>query len=100
MAKQSLIVKHQQLEEKWAQYEKELSAILSDSSLSKAKREEKLQDLEARRLKNRLYKSRRYNRCSITGRSKGYYRYFGVCRQSLREMAHWGLLPGVKKSSW
>jgi len=40
------------------------------------------------------------NRCSQTGRPKAYYRDFGLCRHSLREMAHKGLLPGVTKASW
>ena len=39
-------------------------------------------------------------RCFISGRSKGVYRHFGLSRQVFREMAHQGLLPGVKKSSW
>ncbi|MGF1491786.1 MAG: 30S ribosomal protein S14 [Microcoleaceae cyanobacterium] len=40
------------------------------------------------------------NRCWATGRPRGYYRDFGLCRNQLREMAHKGLLPGVVKSSW
>lgn len=40
------------------------------------------------------------NRCWLTGRSRGYYRVFGVSRHVLREMAHECLFPGVKKSSW
>lgn len=40
------------------------------------------------------------NRCWLTGRSRGYYRTFGLSRHVLREMAHDCLLPGVKKSSW
>lgn len=40
------------------------------------------------------------NRCSITGRPRGYYRDFGVSRHVLREYALAGLLPGVTKSSW
>jgi small subunit ribosomal protein S14 len=43
---------------------------------------------------------RLHNRCSVTGRSRGYSRYFGLSRHVLREMAHQGLLPGVTKSSW
>lgn len=46
------------------------------------------------------FKVRAYTRCSQCGRSKGYVRYFGICRICLREMAHRGLLPGVTKSSW
>ena len=40
------------------------------------------------------------NRCWVTGRPRGYYRDFGLCRNMLRQMAHQGLLPGVVKSSW
>ena len=43
---------------------------------------------------------RLHNRCLITGRPKGYYRDFGLSRHVLREMAHEGLLPGVRKASW
>ncbi len=46
------------------------------------------------------FKVRAYNRCSICGRDSGYFRFFGVCRICLRELAHEGKLPGVKKSSW
>lgn len=44
--------------------------------------------------------TRFHNRCLVTGRPKGYFRYFGLSRHVLREMAHEGLLPGVTKSSW
>jgi small subunit ribosomal protein S14 len=40
------------------------------------------------------------NRCSITGRPRGYFRDFGLSRHVLREYALSGLLPGVTKSSW
>ena len=40
------------------------------------------------------------NRCFVTGRSRGYISYFGLSRITFREMAHKGLLPGVKKASW
>jgi small subunit ribosomal protein S14 len=40
------------------------------------------------------------NRCWKTGRPRGFYRFFGLSRHVLREMAHDCLLPGVKKSSW
>lgn len=100
MAKECLISKHSKLEARWAEYEAKKSAIEQDSTMSKDQRAQALEALEESRIKNRLYKTRRYNRCSETGRPKGYYRYFGVCRQVLREKAHLGLLPGVKKSSW
>lgn len=40
------------------------------------------------------------NRCFVSGRSRGYISYFGLSRITFREMAHKGLLPGVKKASW
>jgi small subunit ribosomal protein S14 len=40
------------------------------------------------------------NRCSLTGRSRGYLRKFGLSRLCFREMANAGLLPGVFKASW
>ena len=43
---------------------------------------------------------RAHNRCSITGRPKGYMRQFGLSRIQFREMASQGLIPGVKKASW
>jgi len=46
------------------------------------------------------YSTRNYNRCRRCGRSRGYFRKFGLCRICLRELAHEGLIPGVTKSSW
>ncbi|HRI04192.1 MAG: 30S ribosomal protein S14 [Pyrinomonadaceae bacterium] len=40
------------------------------------------------------------NRCSQTGRSRGYLRKFGISRIALRELALEGQIPGVVKSSW
>ncbi|MBN8836012.1 MAG: 30S ribosomal protein S14 [Sphingobacteriia bacterium] len=40
------------------------------------------------------------NRCQLTGRPKGYMRYFGISRVTFRDMALNGKIPGVKKASW
>ncbi|MCK5456000.1 MAG: 30S ribosomal protein S14 [Melioribacteraceae bacterium] len=40
------------------------------------------------------------NRCTMTGRSRSYYRKFGISRLVFREMALKGEIPGIKKSSW
>ncbi len=40
------------------------------------------------------------NRCQLTGRPKGYMRYFGLSRVIFRDMALNGMIPGVKKASW
>jgi small subunit ribosomal protein S14 len=43
---------------------------------------------------------RKYNRCLLCGRPRGYYRKFGLCRLCLREFAMKGEIPGIRKSSW
>ena len=40
------------------------------------------------------------NRCQLTGRPRGYMRYFGICRLVFRDMALDGKIPGVRKASW
>ena len=45
-------------------------------------------------------KVRLKNRCQISGRPRGYVRYFGISRIALRDMALDGKIPGLKKASW
>ena len=54
----------------------------------------------AKMKKEPKFSTRKRNRCQLTGRSRGYYRRFGVSRHVLRRLAHAGELPGVRKSSW
>ncbi|MCI1207919.1 MAG: type Z 30S ribosomal protein S14 [Treponema sp.] len=46
------------------------------------------------------YSTRKYNRCQICGRPRGYLRKYKMCRCCFRKLASEGLLPGVTKSSW
>jgi small subunit ribosomal protein S14 len=46
------------------------------------------------------YPTRFNNRCRRCGRSRAYYRKFGLCRLCLRQAAHNGYIPGLTKSSW
>jgi len=39
-------------------------------------------------------------RCELTGRPRGNYRKFKLCRNQLRDLANKGQLPGVVKASW
>ncbi|MEO8584256.1 MAG: 30S ribosomal protein S14 [Flavitalea sp.] len=45
-------------------------------------------------------KVRLKNRCQLTGRPRGYIRYFGLSRVMFREMALNGKIPGIRKASW
>jgi len=68
-----------------------------------AKREElkKQGDYEAlRKLPRDSSPTRLKSRCSITGRGKGVYKKFGLCRHMLRKYALEGKIPGMKKASW
>ncbi|ADM89812.1 putative 30S ribosomal subunit protein S14 [Candidatus Zinderia insecticola CARI] len=44
--------------------------------------------------------TRKRNRCFLTGRSRGYFRRFGLSRIKIREMAIKGEIPGIIKASW
>ncbi|MDD5262109.1 MAG: type Z 30S ribosomal protein S14 [Methylacidiphilales bacterium] len=46
------------------------------------------------------FSTRKYNRCSLSGRRRAFMRKFGVSRIQFREMALRGEIPGVVKASW
>jgi len=46
------------------------------------------------------FSTRAYTRCQFCGRPRAGYRKFGICRICLRERAHIGEIPGMRKSSW
>jgi small subunit ribosomal protein S14 len=56
--------------------------------------------MELDKLPKNSSKVRLHNRCQLTGRPKGYVRYFGISRNVFRELASYGKLPGVTKASW
>ncbi len=51
-------------------------------------------------LKEPKFKVRKYVRCKVCGRARGFIRRFGVCRICFRELASQGMIPGVSKASW
>ena len=46
------------------------------------------------------FPTRVYNRCKLCGRVGAYMRRFELCRICFREKAQFGLVPGIRKSSW
>lgn len=100
MSRKSLIEKEkhrQKLVEKHSKKRKKLKLQIKQSSFLEEKfsLHRKLQKLPRNSNPTRLT-----NRCLFSGRAKGVLRDFGVSRHFFRELAHEGLLPGVKKSSW
>lgn len=43
---------------------------------------------------------RQRNRCALTGRPRGVFKKFGLCRNKLRDIAMRGEVPGMSKASW
>jgi len=101
MAKTSQIYrdnKRKKLIARYAEQRAELRKILKDANVSI---EEKLEVQEAfAKLPRNSCPTRLNRRCEVSGRSKAYYRKFGISRIALRELALRGQLPGVRKSSW
>ena len=46
------------------------------------------------------FQVRQHNRCGRCGRSRAFLRKFGLCRICFRELALFGMIPGVRKASW
>ena len=101
MAKVSAVVKNNKRKEnieKYSAKRMKLKDVAENQSLSA---EDRLNAMIKLSELPRNSSSVRYkNRCALTGRPRSYYRKFGISRIMLREMASWGLIPGVKKSSW
>lgn len=100
MAKKSMIARERKREKMVAKYAAKREALLEQFS-SAANQQERLNlHRQIQQLPRNSAPTRLHNRCWMTGRPRGYYRDFGLCRNMLRDMAHKGLLPGVVKSSW
>ncbi len=75
-----------------------LKAIIADKNAPMEERFAavlKLAEMPRNSAKNRVR-----NRCALTGRPRGNFRKFNLCRVALRNLASRGELPGVTKSSW
>lgn len=83
---------------KYAEKRTELRKRLNDPNVSIDEKLE-IQQAFAKMPRNSCL-TRLNSRCAVSGRSKGYYRKFGISRIALRDLAHRGQLPGVRKSSW
>ena len=89
MAKESVKARQRKREKMVAQYAAKRAALIAAGDLAGLDKLPK--NASPVRLKNR---------CQLTGRPKGYMRYFGMCRNIFRDMALDGKIPGVRKASW
>lgn len=101
MAKLSLInreEKRRRMVQKYAAKRAELRAIIDDASRPEAER--MAARLKLQSLPRNANPTRLRNRCRLTGRPRGVFRKFGLCRHKIRELAMQGEIPGVVKASW
>lgn len=101
MAKRSKIVKNEQRVATVARYAErraELKRLIAAPSTSPEDRTAAQSEL--RRQPRDASATRVRNRDAVDGRPRGHLRAFGLSRIRLREQAHAGYLPGVRKSSW
>ena len=101
MAKLSSINKNEKrkaLVKKYADKYAKLKAIADDESLDDGER--LIARLKMAEIPRNANPTRVRNRCSTTGRPRGYYRKFGINRIELRNLGNKGLIPGLTKSSW
>ena len=101
MAKLALInreEKRAKLVARYAAKRAALKAQIKDSSLSEEERMSAR--LKLQQLPRNANPTRQRNRCSLTGRPRGVFRKFGLCRNKLREVAFRGEVPGMTKASW
>lgn len=101
MAKLALInreEKRRRAVKKFAAKRTELQAVIADASRSDEDRYNARMALQS--LPRNASPVRLRNRCQITGRPRGVFRKFGLCRNKIRELAMNGEIPGVVKASW
>ncbi len=89
MAKESVKARQRKRERMVAQYAEKRAALKAAGDW------QALDELPKNSSKVRLK-----NRCQLSGRPKGYIRYFGLSRVTFRDMALAGKIPGIRKASW
>ncbi|MDR2014160.1 MAG: 30S ribosomal protein S14 [Azoarcus sp.] len=101
MAKLALINREEKRRKVMAKYADKragLVAKIKDTSLSDEQR--MAARLALQELPRNASPVRARNRCKLTGRPRGVFRKFGLCRNKLREIAFDGEVPGMTKASW
>jgi len=101
MAKNSAVLKNnkrKKLIDLQAKKRSELTEITKNSELSFDER--LIAQIKLSEMPRNGSKVRHRNRCALSGRPRGNFRKFGLSRIALRDLASWGQIPGLIKSSW
>jgi small subunit ribosomal protein S14 len=101
MAKTSSVEKNKRREKLSGQHAKKRAALKKLVMDRDAPIEERFDaTLKLAQMPRNGAKNRIRLRCEVTGRPRGNYRKFKLCRNQLRDLANKGQLPGVVKASW
>ena len=101
MAKKSMVnreVKRAALVKRHASKRSALKAVINDQS--KPVEERFKATLKLAQMPRNSSATRIHNRCQLTGRPHAFYRKLKLSRIMLRELASFGQIPGMVKSSW
>jgi small subunit ribosomal protein S14 len=75
-----------------------LKKIILD--MNKSEEERQAAKMQLNKMPRNSSPVRLRSRCQLTGRSRGVLKKFKLSRLCFREMANFGLIPGVVKASW
>lgn len=101
MAKKSSMEKDKRRRKLVAQYAAKREKLLAVANDEAQPQEERFAArLKLAELPRNSSKTRIRNRCELSGRSRGFYRKLKLSRIALRQLASWGQIPGMVKSSW
>ena len=101
MAKTALVNREQKRRKMVAKFAAKRAELIAQINNSKLSEDERVQArLKLQQLPRNASPTRLRARCTLTGRPRGVFRKFGLCRNKLREVAMRGEVPGMIKASW
>ena len=100
MAKKAMIERERKRQRLVAKFQEKRAALREAFKTTESFEEKLALQQQLQKLPRNSSRVRLNRRCNVSGRPKAVYRHFGLSRHVLHELAHQGLLPGVRKASW
>ncbi len=101
MAKLALINREEKRRKLVAKFAAKRAVLIAQINDFKLPEEERMAArLKLQQLPRNSSPVRERKRCELTGRPRGVFRKFGLCRNKLRDLAFRGEVPGMTKASW
>jgi small subunit ribosomal protein S14 len=100
MAKKAMLERESKRKKLVSKYSEKRKNLLTELKTVSSLEEKFIINEKIQKLPRNSSNIRLRNRCWKTGRPRGYFRFFGLCRNAVREMSSDCFLPGVTKASW